>query len=153
MNENLLIWILVVTIGVYIYKKFFEKNIGKKKEIKRKSEFAINDIPSGYEVYEDDTFFVHGVKHRFNDCLKWAKGDNCQIYFKRENNNKYDSNAIAVYGKSSTGERKLGYIAAEIADDLVYNELDDKIKARLIGVEIKETPFIEYEILVKKASD
>ena len=70
-----------------------------------------------------------------------------------ENNNKYDSNAIAVYGKSSTGERKLGYIAAEIADDLVYNELDDKIKARLIGVEIKETPFIEYEILVKKASD
>jgi len=115
----------------------------------KESIFEIDSILDGYEVYEDSTFFVQGVTYKFESCIKWAKGENHKIYFKREPNNKHDSNAIAVYGKSSTGRRKIGYIASEIADDLVYRELDDKIKARLINIEIKDVPFIEYEILVE----
>lgn len=148
---NLIIWIIIVTIGVYIYKTYFEKN--KKNNVSeaihKKSVFKVDDIPSGYEVYEDNTFFIHGVKHRFKECIKWAQGENLKISFKREPNNKYDDNAIAILGTSSTGKRQLGYIEADIADDLVYRNLDDKIIARLISVKIKEAPFIEYEILVK----
>jgi len=158
---NLIIWVIVVVVGVYIYKTYFENTKKEKREnntniikeknsdVKKQSVFNVEDVPAGYEIYEDDTFFVHGVKHRFNACVKWAQGENHKIFFKREPKNKYDSNAIAIFGTSSTGKRQLGYIASEIADDLVYKELDDKIIARLISVEIKETPFIEYEILVK----
>lgn len=148
---NLIIWILVVIVGVYVYKTYFEKSKKEKlnNSIKKQSSFSIEDIPDGYEVYEDDTFFVHGVKYRFNECVKWAQGKNLKIFFKREPNNKHDNNAIAIFGTSSTGKKQLGYIASEIADDIVYRNLDDKIIARLISVIIKETPFIEYEILVE----
>lgn len=201
---DIVIWIVVVVVGVFIYKRWFEVNKDKKENVKstinntaktdyynlkdaqnqnepnqklsrdelkamavrrdsewrpdkeeasfhvqKKNTFNIDDTPDGYEVYENESYFVHGVTHRFKACLKWAEGNNHQISFKREPNNKYDSNAIAIFGKSSTGRRKLGYIASEIADDLVYRELDDKIKARLLSVEIKEAPFINYEILVE----
>ena len=140
-----------IVVFLYIYKKRAKALVNDKPTgpIKKKSTFNVADMPNGYEVYEDSSFFIHGVKVRFDACLKWAQGENYQISFKRESNNKHDDNAIAIFGKSSTGERQLGYVAAEIADDLVYRELDNKIKARLVSVKIEETPFIEYEILVE----
>ena|GEM_PF-6997340 len=126
-----------------------DKDKKDNKEDRAESTFNVMNIPVGYEIYEDDSFFIHGVMHRFDACLKWAQGENHKISFKREANNKHDNNAIAIYGISSTGKKKLGYVAAEIADDLVYRELDNKIKARLLSVRIEETPFIEYEILVE----
>lgn len=117
---------------------------------KTEKQFVVDEVLEGYYIYEDDSFFAHGVKHRFDACVTWAKGDNPKLAFKREPNNKYDSNAIAIYGISSTGRRKIGYVAAELADELVYEELDDKIKPRLLSVKIEDTPYIEYEILVKK---
>jgi len=180
MSENLLIWIIIVIIGVYIYKKLTpgkkesiikssKEDVKQKKltreelktiaarrnaewrpgeELKSESTFEVDNIPKGYVVYEDDSFFVQGVTFRFEACVTWAQGEGHKISFKREPNNKHDSNAIAIFGKSSTGRRKLGYVAADIADDLVYKELDKKMKVRLLSVAIKEAPFIEFEILV-----
>ncbi len=118
------------------------------KDIKHQDTFSIPDIPDGYIAFEDDSYYVAGVTFRMKACIEWATGSDLSIYFKREPKNKHDTNAIAVYGKSSNGRRKLGYVQAEIASEIVYRELDSDMKARLLGVEIKEAPFIHYEILV-----
>jgi len=136
-------------------QKTAESNFSSKDDIdkaikKVEKAFSIDDVSSDYYVFEDDSLFVHGVKRRKQSCIEWAQGNNHKLEFKREQNNKYDSNAIAIYGISSTGKRKIGYVAADVADELVYQELEGKIKPRLLNVEIKDTPFIEYEILVKK---
>lgn len=139
-------FIAIRYIGSFIIKQ------GKKKSVKEAekytSPFTVVDIPRGYEVYEESDFYVHGVKKRIKACREWAAGDNLSLEFKREPGNKYDSEAIAIYGISSSGRRKLGYVAAELADDIVDRELEYSIMPRLLDVEIKETPFINYEILI-----
>ncbi|PHR57266.1 MAG: hypothetical protein COA44_06090 [Arcobacter sp.] len=143
-----LLWVLYYVVKGYLQEdKPSQPN--DKAFTKKQDAFKVIDIPEGYEVYEDDDFFIQGVTYRMDACVKWATGENLELSFKREPNNKHDDNAIAIYGKSSTGKRRLGYVAAEIADELVYKELDDKIKPRLLSVEIKEAPFINYEILVE----
>ena len=113
----------------------------------------IKQPPLGYEIYEDSSFFIHGVSYRKNDCIIWAKEENLTLSYKREPNNKYDSNAIIIFGNSSKGKKKLGYIASEIADELVYENLIDNMKINLIDVKIEDGfPFIEYEIWVKSAN-
>lgn len=137
------------TIVSFIYfkiKKFFAK-IQIKKNTKKKKNFDIIEIPRGYEVY--DSLFVQGTSFRKDDCIKWATGENHSIRFKREPNNNHDSNAIAIYGESTNGIFHLGYVASDIAEELVDYELDDKIIARLISVKITTNPFIEYEILIE----
>ena len=117
--------------------------------IKKEDVFTVTKVSNGYSVFEDGSHFIQGVTYRKQNCIDWATGDNLSLSWKREPNNKYDSNAIAIYGKSSNGNKKIGYIAAEIADILVYEELTKGMKVNLLSVEIKDTPFIQYEIWVK----
>lgn len=138
----------LIVLGIYLYKRGTRQ---KETRIQKRTTFEIKDVPDGYAVLEDGSFFVHGVTFRIKQCIDWASGKNLEIYHKREPKNKYDENAIAIYGKSSNGKRKLGYIEKEIAYDLVSDGLDKDMKIRLLSVKITdEAPFIEYDILVKE---
>lgn len=124
--------------------------------IKKKSTFEIPDTLDGYMTYEfedDDEFFVHGVQYRKKAVLEWAQGDNHKLHARREPSNKYDSNAIAIQGESSGKKRKIGYIATEIAEDLVDKGLDRKLKFQLLNVKITDdvNPDSEFDmsILIK----
>jgi hypothetical protein len=142
----IVLFIVVKHVGNFIIKPVKRKPV--KKEIKLAASFTVADIPDGYEIYEESDFYVHGVKKRMKACIKWATGENLSLEFKREPSNKYDTEAIAVYGISSNGRRKIGYVAAELADDIVERELEYSIIPRLLSVEIEDIPFIKYEILI-----
>lgn len=119
----------------------------------KKTKFKIEDIPKGYMLYNDREIFVRGVLHRKENIIKWAKGRKPSIFAKPEPDNPYDKNAIAIYGKSSTGTFHIGYIAREISNKLAELGFTDKVKVRLVNAEIRENNedtkiFIQYDILV-----
>jgi len=102
--------IFVVLFIIYLVIKLFKpkQNKGKNKIIK-KSTFEIPNTIEGYKTYEfedDNEFFVHGVHYREKAVIEWAQGDNLKLYPKREANNEYDSNAIAIQGESSGKKKK-----------------------------------------------
>lgn len=153
-------YILIVLFIIYLSIKLFQSSKGRN-EIRKKSTFEIPDIAGEYKVYEfedNDEFFVHGVQARAKNVIDWAKGKNLSIYAKREPLNKFDSNAIAIYGQSSNKKRKIGYIATEIAEELVDKGYDKKLKVQLLDVKINNNTdaelefdlniFIEYKILI-----
>lgn len=110
----------------------------------------LEDIPDGYTVYQEQSFFVAGVTFRRDSCNWWISGKNLSLLFKREPSNSHDENAIAIYGKNDQGSKKIGYVNSDVAYDIVSDGLDKKIKPRLISVSVGDAHFIEYEILVKE---
>lgn len=110
----------------------------------------LEEIPDGYTVYQEQSFFVTGVTFRSDSCNWWVNGKNLSLSFKREPSNSHDENAIAIYGKNDQGSKKIGYVNSDIAYDIVSDGLDKKIKPRLISVSVGDAHFIEYEILVKE---
>ncbi len=54
-----------------------------------------------------------------------------QIYLKREPNNRFDKNAVAVVLKRSSGDFKLGYVRSELAGLLSDFWKDYKFTARI----------------------
>ena len=105
------------------------------------------EIPDGYCLFPDDlgedvivdfNFFVKGVHYRKKNIIKWATGKNLALTHRREPSNKYDPNAIAIYGTSSNGKFKLGYIDADLAEVLVETGLHKGMKLAIKDVEITD---------------
>ena len=159
-----LLSVAVMVLIVYLLIKLLSGKTQKEEAlpINNNSTFEIPDVPDGYRVYEfeddDDEFFVHGVHHRKKAVLEWAQGKNLKLYTRREASNKYDSNAIAIQGESSGKKKKIGYVAAEIAEDLVDKGFDRKLKLQLLDVKITDDVepdsdfdmhiLIKYKILI-----
>jgi hypothetical protein len=109
----------------------------------------------GMQIYE------HGVEvaivnKRLHDAKKFAKGSKRRIYLERVPDNKHQSNAIRVIGKSKgwVFERIkcIGYVPADIAKKLVLNGLEDKVKTRiqLVSIDDKNSIGIRFDILGPK---
>lgn len=105
------------------------------------------EIPDGYCLFPDDldndliadfNFFVKGVHYRKANVIKWATGEDLALTHRREPSNKYDSNAIAIYGTSSNGKFKLGYVDADLAEVLVETGLNKGMKLAIKDVEITD---------------
>lgn len=150
-------WFLFFVIVAWLAYKYVwvasapeqTKNIKSKKE-SVSIQISVEDIPTGYYVFEDQSFFVAGVTFRPQNCDWWVSGKNLSLSFKREPDNRHDENAIAIYGKNDMGSKKIGYVSSDIAFDIVSDGLYKKIKPRLISVAVGDAHFIEYEILVKE---
>jgi HIRAN domain len=109
----------------------------------------------GMQVFEYGVE-VAGISKRFHDARKFAKRNKRRIYLERVPDNKRESNAIRVIGKSRGWlfERKkcIGYVPADIARKLVLNEMEDKVTTRLQLVSINDKKSIEirFDILGSK---
>ena len=136
----------------------------------KKQETIKTEISDGYCLFPDDisedviadfNFFVKGVHYRKKNIIKWATGKDLALTHRKEPSNKYDPNAIAIYGTSSNGKLKLGYIDADLAEVLAETGLYKGMKLAIKNVEItdkvskeeKKNGFdmrirIEYEIYV-----
>ncbi len=144
----------LLIVAYFIFRKKDQQKKQNKNEPQPKKEAVeipinLEGILDGYTVYQDQSFFIAGVTFRRDSCEWWVNGNNLSLSFRREPNNKYDDNAIAIYGKNDQGSKKIGYVEADIADDIVSNDLVKKIIPRLLSIRVGEAHFIEYEILIK----
>jgi len=92
-----------------------------------------------YKTYEQAG--VAGLQHNIENCNKWLKNSDeksLDLFFEREPNNKFDKNAIAIYGKSNRYDKiKLGYLASFRAKEIVEDDLFDYV--------IPSLPEIQYD--------
>ncbi len=92
----------------------------------------------GDDVIADFNFFVKGVHYRKKNIIKWATGEDLALTHRREPSNKHDPNAIAIYGTSSNGKFKLGYVDAELAEVLTETGLHKGMKLAIKNIEITD---------------
>jgi hypothetical protein len=94
------------------------------------------EIPKGYEIFTGAD--VAGVRHYKSDALSFIYCKEKWLELKREPNNKYHKNAIAVIGCSKGLLRDnqccIGYVPAKIAERLVTLGMEDKVIPRLVNI-------------------
>lgn len=105
-------------------------------------------IPEGHQLF--DGFEVSGMQHRLPAAIAFIKGKDHQLKLVREPRNKFDPNAIAVYGISKGlffgKERHIGYVPAESAARIVASGLLSVLKPRLRNIYLSDRNFALVEM-------
>lgn len=105
------------------------------------------EIPDGYEIFEE-RLEVSGIQYRKNDALAFAtKTDGIWLEFEREENNKYDRNAIKIIGCSKelfvAKKSFVGYVPKEIAKLIIEGGFWEQVKPRLLKIYVGKQDFVE----------
>jgi type I site-specific restriction-modification system R (restriction) subunit len=113
-------------------------------------------IPDGFEIF-DERLEVAGIQFRKDAAITFArKSEGCWLEFEREENNKYDNNAIRVIGcrKALFGTNRyfIGYVPKEISRLVVEGGFWGHIMPRLLKTYVGESGFVEilFQILGPK---
>jgi len=105
------------------------------------------EIPSGYMIFEE-RLEVAGIQFRKDDALSFSQNpDGCWLDFEREENNKYDKNAIKVIGcrKGFIGIKRyfVGYVPKEISKIIIEGGYWGVVKPRLLKTYIGKGEYVE----------
>lgn len=122
---------------------------------------AINDIgnnpiPKGYRIWKD-RLEVAGLSHRKRDAAWLASRPKAWIEIEREPRNKFDSNAIRVYGcaKGLLGIKRkfIGYVPAEVSAEISEKDAWSEIEPRLTRTFTGDNGYLEikFPVLIRKA--
>ncbi len=114
-----------------------------------------NPIPTGYRVWKD-RLEVAGVSHRKRDAVWLASRPKAWIEFEREPRNKFDPNAIRVYGcaKGLFGAKRkfIGYVLAEVSAEIAEHDAWSEIQPRLTRTFTGDNGYVEikFQVLIRK---
>jgi hypothetical protein len=93
---------------------------------------------------------VAGIQHCRDDAIAFIKGKDQRLEIDREPKNKFDPNAIAVFGITKgffgSKRRKIGYIPAEIAKSIAAESAFSSISPRLRQVRLGDDGFCAVEL-------
>ena len=102
-------------------------------------------IPKGFVIFED-RLDVTGIVYRKKDAAAFVNSNNIWLELEREENNKYDSNAIKIIGCSKgflgTKRRFIGYVPKEVAATIVEKGFWGRVMARLLKTYLSENGFV-----------
>lgn len=105
-------------------------------------------IPAGHQLF--DNCEVAGIQHRQENAAAFIKGSNPELELVREPRNKFDPNAVAVYGISKgwllRKRRHLGYLPKENAAKAVQSGFFEEMTARLRRVYLGDNGFTAIEL-------
>jgi len=113
------------------------------------------EIPEGFQIYEE-RLEVSGIAYRKRDAASFAKTGTGWLELVLEPGNKYDRNAIKVFGCNKgffgTKPRFIGYVPKEVSALIMQNGYWEKIRPRLIKTYIGKGGFVEilFQILGPK---
>lgn len=111
------------------------------------------EIPDGFQIFEE-RLEVSGVQFRKDDALVFAsKTEDIWLELERDENNKYDKNAIKVIGcsKGLFGTKRyfVGYIPKEVSKLIIEGGFWGHIKPRLLKTYVGKSDYVEilFQIL------
>lgn len=138
---NQLLAIIVSAIFLYFFARYLTKKWHERKILRNGRKYIHPNFPD-LKVEERFNIHVNGVHHYMKQYIPQA-GE--AVVLKREPNNKYDMDAIAVLNLLG---KKFGYIPANYNSDLA-SDMDNGTK--LIGVVRKSIPRGEdsMEVVIK----
>jgi hypothetical protein len=149
--DNIIGEIALLLLVIFIYKKIRNSNNRDEDNI-LKLRFA--NFPYNRKEYQIlfDRLPIAGIYYRFKNAKKIFINENVYIIFKRESNNKYDSNAIAIYGANEKRKEHIGYVDSGTAKFIIENNLYDFVAPNLTFIMIgyKKVLVTDYQILIKK---
>ena len=104
-------------------------------------------IPDGFVIFEE-RLEVAGIQFRKDKALVFVKNpEGCWLEVERDENNKYDKNAIKVIGcrKGLFGTNRyfIGYVPKEISRRIVKGGFWGLVTPRLLKTYVSDTGFIE----------
>ncbi len=101
-------------------------------------------IPKGHRIFCGDVE-VAGIKHHRDEAIAFIKGKDHEIVLELEPRNKFDPNAIIVFGtiKGFFGRKvkKVGYIPAEISKIIAEQSAFSQITPRLRNIYMSDDGF------------
>lgn len=114
---------------------------------KKKFHLQEQEIPDGYMIFEE-RLEVAGIQFQKNAAISFSQNtEGCWLEFEREEDNKYDKNAIKVIGcrKSFFGNKRhfIGYVPKEISRLIVEGGYLKIVKPRLLKTYVSDNDFVE----------
>jgi len=105
------------------------------------------EIPEGYMIFEE-RLEVAGIQFQKNAAISFSQNtEGCWLELEREEDNKYDKNAIKVIGcrKAFLGSKRyfIGYVPKEISRLIIEGGYLEIVKPRLLKTYVSENDFVE----------
>lgn len=105
------------------------------------------DIPQGYMIFEE-RLEVAGIQFQKNAAISFSQNtEGCWLELEREEDNKYDKNAIKVVGcrKAFLGNKRyfIGYVPKEVSRLIIEGGYLEIVKPRLLKTYVSENGFVE----------
>jgi hypothetical protein len=111
--------------------------------ITRKYHLQEQEIPDGYQIYES-TLVVMGVQYRKEAAQAFANNtSNCWLELDRDEDNKFDNNAIKVIGCNPTNRYFIGYVPKESSKLIIEGGFWGQVIPRLLKTYIGDQGFVE----------
>ena len=120
-----------------------------------KREFHRKEIPDGFQIFAAG-LEVAGLRHRRSDAARFIRGKELWLELEREPSNKYDKNAIKVFGCRKvfcwTKRFFLGYVPRDVSASIVERGVWGKVVPRLLKTYLGDDGFVEvlFQILRPK---
>lgn len=99
-------------------------------------------IPSGFQIYAWRVS-VAGIHLRKEDALNFIRSSGKSLVFERDVANAKDANAIKIIGVAGPTQHFLGYVPAEVAEQIVGSGLFDVVRARLERAYASGTGYVD----------
>jgi hypothetical protein len=103
-------------------------------------------FPADHQVYR--TSLVAGIFYRKDDAILFVNGNNHELQFQRELDNKHDKDALKVIGISNGASYFIGYVPKDLAAQIRRSGLADKVKPILDRIFYNSNNFIEIRFKV-----
>lgn len=111
------------------------------------------EIPDGFQLFEE-RLEVSGVKFRKDDASAFAsRNDDIWLEFERDEENKYDKNAIKVIGCGKETLRTvryfIGYVPKEVSKLIIEGGFWGQVRPRLLKTYVGSSGYVEilFQIL------
>jgi hypothetical protein len=154
--ENLIGIGALILLLIYFFKKAKNNNDINYKDDNGDNVLKLSfyNFPYNRKEYQIlfDRLEIAGINYRFNNAKKIFTNEDVYIVFEKEPNNKYDKNAIAIYGVNENKKEHIGYVDKETARFIAENNLYDFVAPNLkfIMIGYKKVLISDYQILIKK---
>lgn len=99
-------------------------------------------IPPGFQIFAWRVS-VAGIHFRKEDALKFIRSPGKTLVFERDVVNAKDANAVKVIGVVGAAQHFLGYVPAEVAEQIVGSGLFDVVRARLERTYASEDGYVD----------
>ena len=106
-------------------------------------------IAKGHRIFYGDVEVV-GIQHHRDEAISFIKGKDHEIVLELEPRNKFDPNAIIVFGtnKGFFGRKtkKVGYIPAEVSKTIAEQSMFSQIAPRLRNIYMSDDGFCNIKL-------
>jgi len=110
-----------------------------------------SDLPKGYQILEK-RLLVAGIQHYSDAALKFIHNSDQHLELEKEENNKFDPNAIKIIGVSKgwffNSRNHIGYVPKEISKQINATELFEMVKPRVTRTYEDDNDFIEIQFQI-----